>query len=107
MTREAIEATVFKAELTVSDIDRHHQATYSLTLACPPSETDAWQMVRLLAFALCADQDLVCGRGLSTHDEPGLSRKGRSSLARKPVWMAKRTSQPSMGLEEALQAARY
>lgn len=71
----ALKATVYKVELTVSDIDRHHYATYALTLARHPSETDARLMVRLLAFALFADEGLSFGRGLSTHDEPDLWRK--------------------------------
>ena len=68
----ALKATVYKVELTVSDIDRHHYATYALTLARHPSETDARMMVRLLAFTLFADEGLNFGRGLSTQDEPDL-----------------------------------
>lgn len=68
----ALKATIHKAELTVSDLDRGHFATYSLTLARHPSETDERMMVRLLAFALHADERLEFGRGLSTEDEPDL-----------------------------------
>jgi uncharacterized protein YaeQ len=68
----ALKATIFKAELQVSDTDRGHYATYPLTLARHPSETDERMMVRLLAFALDADEALAFGPGLSAEDEPDL-----------------------------------
>jgi uncharacterized protein YaeQ len=68
----ALKATIFKAELQVSDLDRAHFATHALTLARHPSETDERMMVRLLAFALNADDNLQFGRGLSTEDEADL-----------------------------------
>ena len=74
----ALKATVFRAELQVSDMDRHYYATHALTLARHPSETDERLMVRLLAFALHADERLEFGRGLSSDDEPDLWRKSRS-----------------------------
>ena len=36
----ALKATVFRAELQVSDMDRHYYATHALTLARHTSETD-------------------------------------------------------------------
>src|SRR5690606_27092515 len=71
----ATKATVVKAELQISDMDRHYYATHALTLAQHPSETDARLMVRLLAFALYADERLEFGRGLSDEEEPALSRR--------------------------------
>ena len=71
----ALKATIFKAELQVSDLDRGHFATHALTLARHPSENDLRMMVRLLAFALNADEALEFGRGLSTEDEPDLIRR--------------------------------
>lgn len=68
----ALKSTVFKAELQVADLDRGHFADYALTLARHPSETDLRMMVRLLAFALHAGEDLRFGKGLSTDDEPAL-----------------------------------
>ncbi len=65
-------ATVIKVELQVSDMDRHYYAQHNLTLAQHPSETDARLMVRLLAFALYADERLEFGRGLSDDSEPDL-----------------------------------
>lgn len=65
-------STVVKVELQVSDMDRHYYAQHNLTLAQHPSETDARLMVRLLAFALYADERLEFGRGLSDDSEPDL-----------------------------------
>jgi len=65
----ALKATIYKAELQVADLDRGHFADYSLTLARHPSETDERLMVRLLAFALYAGEDLSFGKGISTEDE--------------------------------------
>ena len=71
----ALKATVVKAELQLSDLDRHHYATYPLTLAQHPSETDQRLMVRLIAFALFASDRLEFGRGLSNEEEPDLWRR--------------------------------
>ena len=74
-TSMALKSTVVKAELQISDMDRHYYATHNLTVAQHPSETDARLMVRLLAFAMYADERLEFGRGLSQDDEPDLWRK--------------------------------
>jgi uncharacterized protein YaeQ len=68
----ALKATIFKADVQISDLDRHYYGTHSLTLARHPSETDERLMVRLLAFCLHASETLRFGRGLSTEDEPDL-----------------------------------
>ncbi len=65
-------ATVVKVELQVSDMDRHYYASHNLTLAQHPSETEARLMVRLIAFALRADERLEFGRGLGAEEEPDL-----------------------------------
>ncbi|MER2177576.1 MAG: YaeQ family protein, partial [Stenotrophomonas maltophilia] len=51
----ALTATIRKAELQISDMDRGYYASHTLTLAQHPSETDDRLMVRLLTFALNAD----------------------------------------------------
>lgn len=71
----AVKATVFKAELQVSDMDRHYYQAHSLTMAQHPSETEERLMVRLLAFALNASESLAFGKGISTDDEPDLWQK--------------------------------
>ncbi|MCC5872963.1 MAG: YaeQ family protein [Gammaproteobacteria bacterium] len=68
----ALKATVYKAELVISDVDRGYYGTHALTLARHPSETEERLMLRVLAFAMHADAALEFGRGLSTEDEPDL-----------------------------------
>ncbi len=70
----ALTATIYKAELTVSDMDRDYYATHNLTVALHPSETEARMMLRLMAFARHAHEDLSFTRGLSSTDEPDLWR---------------------------------
>ncbi|MES9851217.1 MAG: YaeQ family protein [Candidatus Thiodiazotropha sp. L084R] len=74
----ALKATIFKAELQVSNMDQQHYATYNLTLARHPSETDQRMMLRLVAFALNADELLSFTKGISTEDEPDLWLKSLS-----------------------------
>ena len=62
----ALKSTIFKVELSVADIDRGYYRDHALTIARHPSETDERMMVRVLAFALHADDALEFGRGLST-----------------------------------------
>lgn len=68
----ALKATIHKAELTISDMDRGYYATHALTLARHPSETEERLMVRLVAFALFAEERLEFGNGLCVDDEPDL-----------------------------------
>lgn len=71
----ALKATIFKATLEVSDMDRQHYATHSLTIAQHPSENDERLMVRLLVFALHASDALAFGERMSDTDEPDLVQK--------------------------------
>lgn len=66
----ALKATIFKADLEISDMDRQYYASHSLTLARHPSETDERMMVRLLAFALHASERLTLGDRMSDQDVP-------------------------------------
>jgi len=68
----ALKSTIFKAELSVSDMDRPYYGTHTLTVAQHPSENDARMMVRLLAFACEATETLTLTRGLDDPDEPDL-----------------------------------
>ncbi len=69
----AINATIFKASLQIADMDRHYYADHALTLARHPSETDERMMVRLLAFAMYANEFLSFGRGISGDEEPDIA----------------------------------
>lgn len=82
----AQKATIYKVELSVSDMDRHYYETHKLTVAKHPSETDERLMVRLLAFALNAHEHLEMTRGLSTDDEPDIWQKSLSGELE--LWVA-------------------
>jgi uncharacterized protein YaeQ len=71
----ALKATIFKAELQMADLDRGYYQTHTLTIARHPSETDERMVVRIIAFALNAGDELVFAKGLSSEDEPDLWRK--------------------------------
>lgn len=71
----AAKATIYKASLNIADMDRHYYAEHNLTLAKHPSENDLRLMVRLAAFVLNADDDLLFSKGISQDDEPDLWRK--------------------------------
>ena len=88
----ALKSTIFKAQLSVADIDHGYYADHALTLARHPSETDERMMVRLVALALNAhalqstcggDGTLAFGAGLSDPDDPDVSLRdftGRTRL---------------------------
>lgn len=78
-------ATIFKADLSIADMDRDYYADHALTLACHPSETEERMMVRLLAFVLFADEALLFGGGVSTQGEPALWRKDLTGAIR--LWL--------------------
>ena len=74
----AQKSTIYKAELSVSDMDRHYYETHKLTVAKHPSETDERLMIRLLAFASSASGNLEFSKGLSADDEPDIWEKSLS-----------------------------
>ncbi len=82
----AQKATIYKVELSVSDMDRHYYETHKLTVAKHPSETDERLMVRILAFALNAREQLEFTRGISTDDEPDIWQKNLSGELE--LWVA-------------------
>ena len=63
----ALKATIYKAELSIADMDRNYYGTHTLTLAKHPSETDERVMVRLLAFAIHASESLTFTTVSYTH----------------------------------------
>lgn len=81
----ALKSTIYKATLGIADMDRPYYGEHSLTLARHPSETEERLMVRLLAFALHADERLEFGRGISNDDEPALWLKEYSGEVR--LWI--------------------
>lgn len=74
----AQKATIYKANLSVADMDRHYYEDHSLTIARHPSETDERMMLRILAFAMMAHERLQFTKGLSSDEEPDLWQKSLS-----------------------------
>lgn len=71
----ALGATIYKATIDISDIDRGYYGTHLCTLARHPSETEERLAVRLLTYCLFVGEEnmrLEFGRGLSTEGEPAL-----------------------------------
>ena len=66
----ALKATIHKADLQIADMDRHVYADHALTIARHPSETDERMMVRVLAYALYAQDGIAFTKGLFDVDEP-------------------------------------
>ncbi|SDF14445.1 YaeQ family protein [Sulfitobacter delicatus] len=79
-------ATIYKVELSVSDMDRHYYETHKLTVAKHPSETDERLMLRLVAFAMNAHENMEMTKGLSTDDEPDIWQKSLSGEL--DVWVS-------------------
>lgn len=68
----AIKSTIYKLKLDISNLDRHYYHIHDLTIACHPSETEQRMMIRVIAFALYANERLSFTKGLCANDEPEL-----------------------------------
>lgn len=68
----ALKATINKATIHLSDMDRNYYETLNLTIAQHPSETDRRMMIRLVAFILNANENLQFGKGVSDEDEAAI-----------------------------------
>lgn len=66
----ALKATIYKADLQIADMDRHYYADHALTIARHPSENDERMMVRVLMYALHAQEGIAFTKGLFDVDEP-------------------------------------
>ncbi|MFN3790904.1 YaeQ family protein [Massilia sp.] len=71
----ALKATIYKADLSIADMDRNYYGDHTLTIARHPSETDERVMIRVLAFALHADPALVFTKDLFDVEEPAMWQK--------------------------------
>ena len=67
----ALKATIIKARLNISDLNRHHYQQYSYLAQHPirnrPTDDD-----QSITFALNANDNLVFTKGLCADDEPEL-----------------------------------
>ena len=71
----ALKSTIYKADLSIADMDRGYYEDHQLTIAQHPSENDERMMLRILAFALHANEQLSLTKGLSDVDEPDIWQK--------------------------------
>ena len=76
----AQKATIFKAEISISDMDRNYYQDHNLTIARHPSETDERMMLRLVAFIQNAHEFLSFSKGISDDEEPDLWQKNYSDV---------------------------
>jgi len=68
----AQKATIYKASVNVADMDREVYLDQSLTIALHPSETLQRMMLRVVAWAVNANERLTFTKGLCDEDEPDL-----------------------------------
>lgn len=71
----AISSTINKVSLNIADMDQHYYQSHDLTIAQHPSETNFRFMIRLIAFALNASDQLSFSKGLESDEEPDLWQK--------------------------------
>ena len=89
-------------ELDVSDVDRGVYETVDLRAAQHPSETDAYLVTRVLAFALEWREALTFGKGLGDPEEPAVWE--RDATGRVRLWVDVGTPAPDR-LHKASKAA--
>ncbi|WGO97004.1 YaeQ family protein [Saccharophagus degradans] len=71
----ALNATIYKFALSISDLNRDFYDSMQLTVAQHPSENAERMMVRVLAYCLEACEGLAFTKGLSTPETPDLWAK--------------------------------
>ena len=71
----ALNATIYKFALSISDLNRDFYDSMQLTVAQHPSENAERMMVRVLAYCLDACEGLAFTKGLSTPETPDLWAK--------------------------------
>lgn len=78
MEAKATKALIYKLDYQISDMNRHYYEQHSVTLARHSDESDLFVMTRIIAFALCAQENLRYSKGLFESAEPTLEVKGYS-----------------------------
>lgn len=81
----ALKATIHKASVSFSELDRNVYADHEITLARHPSETEERMMVRLLAWVLNVPENndhgtLEFGKDMWEPEEPSLVRNDLTGL---------------------------
>lgn len=75
-------ATIYRAGIQLSDIDRGLYESLQLTVARHPSETEERLLARILAYALFYEPELTFTKGVGAGDEPDLWSKGPDGRVR-------------------------
>lgn len=68
----AIKPTIYKARISLSDLERDYYDALNLTIAQHPSETQERMMVRVLAYCINAQEGMELTKGLEDVEEPAL-----------------------------------
>lgn len=74
----ALKATIYKAQIQLSDMDRHIYEALNITIAQHPSENTPRMMLRLLAYLLNYDEQLSFTKGLCVDEEPEIWQQSLS-----------------------------
>jgi uncharacterized protein YaeQ len=85
-------------------VDRGIYETLAATVARHPSETAERLVLRLLAYVICYEEDLVFTKGVGAGDEPDLWVKGGDG--RVALWVEVGTPEPDRLLKAARHAGR-
>lgn len=81
----ALTPTIYRAVITLSDVDHERYERLQVTVARHPSETAERLVARLLAYALSFEEGLVFTKGIAAGDEPDLWLKGPDGRVR--LWI--------------------
>ena len=81
----ALPSTIYRASVQLSDLDRQVYEQLQTTIAKHPSETEERLIARLLAYALCYEEELCFTKGVGSGDEPDLWSKGADGRVR--LWI--------------------
>jgi uncharacterized protein YaeQ len=71
----ALRSSIFKASVSLSNLNTNYYDDLSFTIALHPSETEERMMYRLLAFLYCAHERLEFTEGLNNPDLPDIWQK--------------------------------
>lgn len=71
----ALKPTIYKFNVSLSDLNRDYYDTLNLTVALHPSETVERMMARLVAFCCEAQEGLAFTKGLSEVEEPDIWKR--------------------------------
>jgi len=71
----ALGSSIYKANVSLANLDESVYEDVSLTMALHPSETEERMMMRLLTFLYCFEERLEFSDGLNNPDSPDIWKK--------------------------------